>query len=102
VTSRSYAPTGGGGVGTYMRKKQKHILERTGHRLLQIVPGAVDRVVENGRHIWVEVAAGRCAAAPITASSCAPAPCARCWSITGPTSSNRCALGFALDRDPLC
>lgn len=62
--TQSYAPTGGGGVGTYMREKQKHILERTGHRLLQIVPGAVDRVVEKGRHIWVEVAAGQVRGSP--------------------------------------
>jgi glycosyltransferase involved in cell wall biosynthesis len=62
--TQSYAPTGGGGVGTYLREKQRHILERTGHRLLQIVPGAVDRVVENGRHIWVEVAAGQVRGSP--------------------------------------
>ena len=62
--TQSYAPTGGGGVGTYMREKRRHILERTGHRLLQIVPGAQDRVVENGRHIWVEVAARQVRGSP--------------------------------------
>ena len=62
--TQSYAPTGGGGVGTYMREKRRHILERTNHRLLQIVPGEVDRVVENGRHIWVEVAAGQVRGSP--------------------------------------
>ncbi|MDE1916433.1 MAG: glycosyltransferase [Sphingomonadales bacterium] len=62
--TQSYAPTGGGGVGTYLREKQRHIIERTGHRLLQIVPGEVDRVVENGRHIWVEVGAGQVRGSP--------------------------------------
>lgn len=55
--TQSYAPQGGGGIGTYLREKRAHVLEHTGHRLLQIVPGAEDRVVENGRHIWVEIGA---------------------------------------------
>ncbi|WP_343613196.1 glycosyltransferase [Novosphingobium sp.] len=62
--TQSYAPSGGGGVGTYMREKQRHILERTNHRLLQIVPGEVDRVVERGRHIWVEVGAKQVRGSP--------------------------------------
>lgn len=55
--TQSYAPRGGGGIGTYLREKRRHILDRTPHRLLQIVPGAEDRVIEDGRHIWVEVGA---------------------------------------------
>lgn len=55
--TQSYAPHGGGGIGTYLREKQKHMLEQTNHRLLQIVPGPEDKVVEKGRHIWVEIGA---------------------------------------------
>jgi hypothetical protein len=47
----------------YARKAAPR-LERTGHRLLQIVPGPEDRVVENGRHIWVEVAAKQVRGSP--------------------------------------
>ena len=53
--TQSYAPHGGGGIGIYLRQKREHILEQTGHRLLQIVPGPEDRVIEQGRHIWVEI-----------------------------------------------
>ena len=55
--TQSYAPYGGGGVSCYLREKRRHILARTGHTLIQIVPGPEDRIVQNGRHIWVEVAA---------------------------------------------
>ena len=36
----------GGGVGTYLRHKRGHILERTPHRHLLIVPGDSDSVIE--------------------------------------------------------
>lgn len=62
--TQSYAPHGGGGIGTYLREKRDHILRHTGHRLLQIVPGAEDRVVEDGRHIWVEVGAEQVRGSP--------------------------------------
>lgn len=62
--TQSYAPHGGGGIGTYLREKQRHFIERTDHRLLQIVPGPVDRVIENGRHIWVEVGAEQVRGSP--------------------------------------
>lgn len=55
--TQSYSPTAGGGVGTYMRAKRDYILAETPHRLLQIVPGPEDRVIEDGRHIWAEVGA---------------------------------------------
>lgn len=62
--TQSYAPHGGGGIGTYLREKQRHVIERTGHRLLQIVPGPEDRVIENGRHIWVEIGAEQVRGSP--------------------------------------
>lgn len=55
--TQSYSPHGGGGISTYLREKRDYVLTRTPHRLLQIVPGPETRVVENGRHIWVEIAA---------------------------------------------
>ncbi len=62
--TQSYAPHGGGGIGTYLREKQKHVMVRTEHRLLQIVPGPEDRVIEQGRHIWVEIGAEQVRGSP--------------------------------------
>jgi len=62
--TQSYAPYGGGGVSCYLREKRRHILARTEHTLVQIVPGAEDRIVRDGRHIWVEVAAGQVQGSP--------------------------------------
>ncbi len=62
--TQSYAPVGGGGVGTYLREKRDYVLARSDHRLLQIVPGAADRVIDNGRHIWVEIAADQVRGSP--------------------------------------
>ncbi|WP_083554626.1 glycosyltransferase [Novosphingobium sp. NDB2Meth1] len=62
--TQSYAPHGGGGIGIYLRQKREHILEQTGHRLLQIVPGPEDRVIEQGRHIWVEIGADHVRGSP--------------------------------------
>jgi alpha-1,6-mannosyltransferase len=55
--TQSYSPHGGGGISTYLREKRCHVLARTNHRLLQIVPGPEDKIVDNGQHIWVEVEA---------------------------------------------
>lgn len=55
--TQSHASFGGGGVGTFLREKRDYVLARTPHRLLQIVPGAEDRIIEDGRHIWAEVGA---------------------------------------------
>lgn len=55
--TQSYAPHGGGGIGVYLQEKRRYVLEQTGHRLLQIVPGPEDRIVEQGRHIWCEIGA---------------------------------------------
>ena len=53
--TQSYSPSGGGGISTYLREKRDHVLARTPHRLLQIVPGPEDRVTVSGRHIFAEV-----------------------------------------------
>jgi alpha-1,6-mannosyltransferase len=55
--TQSYAPSGGGGISTYLREKRDYVLAHTPHRLLQIVPGPEDRVSVQGRHIFVEVGA---------------------------------------------
>jgi len=54
--TQSYSPRGGGGISTYLKEKRRHILSHSEHRLIQIVPGPEDRIVEDGRHIWVEIA----------------------------------------------
>jgi glycosyltransferase involved in cell wall biosynthesis len=56
----------GGGVGTYVRHKRRHILDRTGHRHLVIVPGPRDdcRVEEGGRAITVTIASPRVPGSP--------------------------------------
>ncbi len=46
----------GGGIGTYLRHKRSHILDRTPHRHLLIVPGARDEVIDEGRAITVTIA----------------------------------------------
>jgi len=55
--TQSYAPSGGGGISTYLREKRDHVLTHTPHHLLQIVPGPEDRITVNGRHIFAEVGA---------------------------------------------
>ncbi|HEX8387849.1 MAG TPA: glycosyltransferase [Sphingomonas sp.] len=55
--TQSWSPAGGGGISTYLREKRDHVLNRTPHHLLQIVPGERDQVTVNGRHVFAEVAA---------------------------------------------
>lgn len=55
--TQSYAPTGGGGISTYLREKRDYVLNHTPHHLLQIVPGPEDKVTVEGRHILAEVGA---------------------------------------------
>ena len=55
--TQSWAPAGGGGISTYLREKRDYVLGHTPHTLLQIVPGPVDRVTVDGRHIFAEVGA---------------------------------------------
>lgn len=54
--TQSYSPSAGGGISTYLREKRDYVLAHTPHRLLQIVPGAEDRITVDGRHIFAEVA----------------------------------------------
>jgi alpha-1,6-mannosyltransferase len=55
----------GGGVGTYIRHKRRHILVQ-GHRHLLIIPGSADRtlVEEDGRAITVTIASPRVPRSP--------------------------------------
>ena len=46
----------GGGVRTYLLHKRQHIIERTRHRHLLIIPGAADSVIEEGRSTTVTIA----------------------------------------------
>ena len=62
--TQSYTPAGGGGISTYLREKRDHILANTPHHLLQIVPGPVDRVTVNGRHIFAEIASDQVRGSP--------------------------------------
>ncbi|MGN6820042.1 MAG: glycosyltransferase [Sphingomonas sp.] len=62
--TQSYAPSGGGGISTYLREKRDFVLTQTPHHLLQIVPGAEDKITVNGRHIFVEVGAKRVHGSP--------------------------------------
>ena len=56
----------GGGVGTYLRHKRRHILDKTSASHLLIVPGPHDRtsVEEGGRAITVEIASPRVPGSP--------------------------------------
>ena len=56
----------GGGVGTYLRHKRRHILERTAHRHLIIVPGSHDafEVEEDGRAVTCYIASPRVPGSP--------------------------------------
>ena len=62
--TQSYAPSGGGGISTYLREKRDFILTQTPHHLLQIVPGPEDKVTVNGRHNFAEVGAKRVPGSP--------------------------------------
>lgn len=54
----------GGGVGTYLRHKRRHILDNTPHRHLLIVPGPADAVVEEGRAVTVTIRSPHVPASP--------------------------------------
>jgi alpha-1,6-mannosyltransferase len=54
----------GGGVGTYLRHKRRHILDKTAHRHLLIVPGPEDSVKEEGRAITATIRSPRVPGSP--------------------------------------
>jgi alpha-1,6-mannosyltransferase len=54
----------GGGVGTYLRHKRQHLLNRTPHRHLLIVPGPEDTVTEDGRAITATIRSPRVPGSP--------------------------------------
>ena len=54
----------GGGVGTYLRHKRQHILNRTPHRHLLIVPGPEDTVSEDGRALTATIRSPRVPGSP--------------------------------------
>ncbi len=56
----------GGGVGTYIRHKRRHILAQTPHRHLLIIPGAQDAtsVEEAGRAVTVTIASPKVPGSP--------------------------------------
>ena len=62
--TQSWSPGAGGGITTYLREKRDHVLRNTPHRLVQIVPGPVDRVAVDGRHTLAEVAAPQVRGSP--------------------------------------
>lgn len=53
--TQSYAPSGGGGITTYLREKRSWMDANTEDRLIQIVPGPEDKVTTTGRHTFIEV-----------------------------------------------
>ncbi|WP_255551837.1 glycosyltransferase [Erythrobacter crassostreae] len=55
--TQSWSASGGGGISTYLKEKRKYFLEHSEHRLLQIVPGAEDKITVEGRTIFAEVGA---------------------------------------------
>lgn len=54
----------GGGVRTYLLHKRRHIVQKTTHRHLLIVPGAQDCVTEDGRAVTVTIASPRVPGSP--------------------------------------
>ena len=55
--TQSWSASAGGGISTYLREKRDWMLANTPHRLMQIVPGEIDRVTVDGRHSFVEIGA---------------------------------------------
>jgi alpha-1,6-mannosyltransferase len=62
--TQSWSATAGGGVGTYLREKQRYFIEHSPARLLRIVPGAEDKIERIGDHIFAEVAAPKVPGSP--------------------------------------
>jgi alpha-1,6-mannosyltransferase len=54
----------GGGIRTYLLHKRRHILDKTAHRHLMIIPGARDEVIEDGRAVTVTIASSHVPGSP--------------------------------------
>ena len=54
----------GGGVGTYLKRKRAHILDKTPHRHLMILPGPRDEVIEEDRAATVIIASPKVPGSP--------------------------------------
>jgi alpha-1,6-mannosyltransferase len=54
----------GGGIRTYLLHKRRHILDKTPHRHLMVIPGARDEVIDEGRAITVTIASPRVPGSP--------------------------------------
>ena len=54
----------GGGVATYLKRKRAHILGKTSHRHLLIVPGARDEVIDEGRAVTVFIGSPKVPGSP--------------------------------------
>jgi alpha-1,6-mannosyltransferase len=62
--TQSWSATAGGGVGTYLREKQRYFVEKSPAQLLRIVPGEQDKIERIGDHIFAEVAAPKVPGSP--------------------------------------
>lgn len=62
--TQSWSATAGGGVGTYLREKQRFFIENSPARLMRIVPGAEDKIERIGDHIFAEVKAPKVPGSP--------------------------------------
>ena len=54
----------GGGIRTYLLHKRRHILDKTPHRHLMVIPGARDEVIDEGRAVTVTIASPHVPASP--------------------------------------
>ena len=54
----------GGGIRTYLLHKRRHILDKTPHRHLMVIPGARDEIMDEGRAITVTIASPHVPASP--------------------------------------
>lgn len=61
--TQSYSAAGGG-IRTYLTAKRAFLEEHTPHSHLLIIPGATDRVLQNGRHTTIEIASPRVPGSP--------------------------------------
>ena len=54
----------GGGIRTYLLHKRRHILDKTPHRHLMVIPGPRDEVIDEGRAVTVTIASPHVPASP--------------------------------------